>query len=68
MKITSASDGNVTISLSTDELLILNNALNEVCNAIDVSEFATRMGADLDEARGLLSEIGQTLDRMAQQE
>ena len=66
MKVNSVLDRSVTVSLSADELLILNNALNEVCNGIEVPEFATRMGADVDEVRSLLNEVGQVLDRIGQ--
>jgi hypothetical protein len=39
---------------------MLNNALNELCNGIDLSqsEFETRMGCTVEEAKRLLSEIG----------
>ena len=46
-----------TIQFTKDELLMLNNALNEVCNALDVSEFSLRMGTDLEEVRALLQQI-----------
>ncbi len=36
----------VTVELSGDELEILNNALDEVCNGLDIREFAIRMGAE----------------------
>lgn len=34
------------IGMSRDELLIVNAALNEVCNGIEVFEFETRIGAN----------------------
>jgi hypothetical protein len=42
------------IELTRDELGIINNALNEVCNDI---EFETRMGGTLQEAREVLTKI-----------
>ena len=41
------------ISFSQDELLVINNALNEICNGvhIDDPEFQTRMGVDRSVAR-----------------
>jgi hypothetical protein len=37
---------------------IINNALNEVCNGIDLEgEFDTRMGCTVEEARKLLAKI-----------
>ncbi len=47
-----------TVQLSRDELGIINNALNEVCNGIDLEgEFDTRMGCTVEEARVLLAKI-----------
>ena len=46
------------VELTKDELGIINNALNEVCNGIHLEgEFHTRMGCSLEEARGLLAVI-----------
>jgi hypothetical protein len=46
------------VELTKDELGIINNALNEVCNGIDLEgEFDTRMGCTVDEARQLLAKI-----------
>jgi hypothetical protein len=45
---------------TADELLLLNNALNEVCNGIslDDDEFQTRLGVDRKTARKLLAKLG----------
>lgn len=42
---------------------MLNNALNEVCNGVNISEaaFGTRLGATRSEMRGLLKEIHRLL-------
>jgi hypothetical protein len=46
------------VELTTDELGIINNALNEVCNGIDLEgEFDTRMGCTVEEARAVLAKI-----------
>jgi hypothetical protein len=46
------------VELTKDELRIVNNALNEVCNGIDLEgEFETRMGCSVEEARELLTKI-----------
>jgi hypothetical protein len=46
------------VELTKDELGIINNALNEVCNGIDLEgEFDTRMGCTVEEARELLAKI-----------
>jgi hypothetical protein len=49
-----------SVKLSADELALLNNALNEVCNGVDFDddEFQTRLGADRAHARKLLAELG----------
>jgi len=48
----------MTIELTKDELGIINNALNEVCNGIDLEgEFETRMGCTLQAARDVLAKI-----------
>jgi hypothetical protein len=55
----------VTIRLERSELLLLNNALNEVSNGVDIPdwEFASRLGQSRLSAQNLLREIGQVLDR-----
>ena len=45
------------VTLSYDEVGLLNNALNEVCNAFDIAEFSTRMGANMSEVQGLLRQL-----------
>ena len=52
------------IGVSREELLIVNAALNEVCNGIEVFEFETRIGADRERVASLLKEIGLLLDKM----
>ena len=46
------------VELTKDELGIINNALNEVCNGIDLEgEFDTRMGCTVEEARAVRAKI-----------
>jgi len=52
------------LELSEEELLILHNALNEVCHALSVPDFQTRMGATKEEARELMHAIGSTIRQM----
>ena len=48
----------MTVELTKDELVIINNALNEVCNGIRLKgEFDTRMSCTVEEARNLLAKI-----------
>ena len=67
MRVLRDSASGVEIALSRDELLLLNNALNEVCNGIHIEEpeFATRLGLDRSEALSLLSAVNRLLDRVS---
>ena len=47
----------ILIELSRDELGVLCNALNEVCNGIEVWEFDTRIGIQIGEARMMLKSL-----------
>jgi hypothetical protein len=50
----------VTIRLSKSEVGIVNNALNEVANGVDISdsEFQARLGESRSDVRRLLAEVG----------
>ncbi len=52
------------IEVDLEEILILNNSLNEVCNGIDIFEFATRMGVDRERVRHLLAELSELFELM----
>jgi len=52
------------IVVEKDQLLILNAALNEITNGIDVFEFETRIGATREKVLAMLNEIGSLLDGM----
>jgi hypothetical protein len=47
------------LSFTREELVIINNALNEVCNGISISddEFQTRIGYSRDKARKVLAKV-----------
>jgi hypothetical protein len=46
------------VELTKDELCIINKALNEVCNGIDLEgEFDTRMGCTVEEEQAVLAKI-----------
>lgn len=49
----------VTLILDRNELRIVGNALNEVCNGVDIDdfEFSARIGAGREEARILLKKV-----------
>ena len=60
MKLITTDGDRVTIAFSNAELSLVNNALNEVANGIDISdaEFHARLGEARSEAQRLLAEIG----------
>lgn len=61
--ITKICDENgATVQLSSSEILIINNWLNEICNAFALNDFETRMGATVEELSALLKSMGQLLD------
>ena len=51
------------LALSFDELLIINNAINEVCHGLDLVDFHARIGATPEEAKALLRQIDALLNR-----
>ncbi|SCA58806.1 hypothetical protein AB751O23_AP_00160 [Chlamydiales bacterium SCGC AB-751-O23] len=53
---------NQEVSLSVDELIIINNSLNEVCNGLDIWEFETRMGFSKEEVSKLLEKVNALVD------
>jgi hypothetical protein len=57
-----------TISVTSSELMLFNNALNEVCNGVlelgDNPEFEGRVGSTRFAARSLLAEVSTLLDSM----
>ena len=56
-------DGDLVIALSSDELVIVKQALNEITNGVrwDDSEFETRVGYTRAEVRELLAKISAAL-------
>lgn len=64
MVIMEAGSEESEIRLSKDELLIVNSALNEICNGLDLFEFQTRIGTDKQSVALLLRDIGHLLDSM----
>lgn len=65
MDLLSVSNGKAEINIAENELLILNSALNEICNGIDIAEFETRIGSEKSEVEALLSKIGNILDKIS---
>jgi len=57
MTVVKSNQEGATVAMSYDEIVILNNALNEVCSGLDLPEFSTRMGCSREEAQSLLGEV-----------
>jgi hypothetical protein len=58
MKIKAIGSGSAQVELTGSEITIINNALNEVCNGIQLEgEFDTRMGCSVEDARNLLAQV-----------
>jgi hypothetical protein len=51
----------VVVELNDGDLELINNALNEVCNGIEIPEFDSRLGTSKNQALELLREIGNAL-------
>ncbi len=68
MEIERKTKHSCTVTLTRGELVLLNNALNEVCNgiAIDDDGFQTRLGIDRKNARKVLADLGQLLGEGSQ--
>jgi hypothetical protein len=57
MKIIDLQGKQSYIQINREELLIINSALNEICNGIALFEFETRIGADRERVAKLLKEV-----------
>lgn len=65
MKIEKTPESAFVIRISAEELVIFNNALNEVCNGLPLRYFEARVGAPLSGVSALLKEVGVALDGLA---
>ncbi len=59
MRVLKTDGDNFEVSLSRDELWLLGQALNEVCNGVEIGEweFQTRLGYERSVADGLMDEL-----------
>ena len=67
MQIRESDQAHVVLDLSRNEMILLNNALNEVCHGLDLPDFSTRLGAERGELESLLSQMSKVLDGMVKQ-
>jgi hypothetical protein len=64
VKIEQAATSSASVSFTEAELVLINKALNEAINGLDVAEFDTRLGASRREAEELLHRIGLLLSKI----
>jgi hypothetical protein len=64
VKINQTAKSSASVSFTEAELVLLNNALNEVLNSLDVPKFDTRLGASRQEAEELLHQISSLLSKI----
>ena len=66
MEIHDQTSRSATVTLTSDELVMVNNALNEVCNGFDIGddEFSTRLGFGREQLRELLEHVGGLVGQM----
>jgi len=64
LKIKQTAKSSASVSFTEAELVLINNALNEALNGLDVAEFDTRLGASRQEAEELLHRIALLLSKI----
>ena len=64
MKVLAVDGPFATVELSALDMLILQNALNEVCHGIDIPELHPRIGAEEKEIQALLKEVNALYDKV----
>jgi hypothetical protein len=67
MQIRRNNEAHVVLDLTHNELILLNNALDEVCNGLNFPDFSTRLGAQRDELEALFRQIKEALEGMVKQ-
>ena len=65
MNLVTTTHSHATAAFSIQELETINNALNEICNGIDIPEFETRIGVKPEVAQALLRSISDALKQIA---
>jgi len=68
MNIISLSQSAALMEVTKDDLIMINSALNETCNGIELFEFETRIGFDRERVKRLLNEIGLLIDKIEDRE
>lgn len=65
MKVEQIEGSHAKIQFSVEDLALLNNSLNEVCNGIHVDEFELRLGTSREYAKKMLEQLGQLVDQLS---
>jgi len=65
VKLVSFQPGKAHVELTREDLLALSNALNEVCNALDLWDFETRMGCSRESVQELLKEVSSAYEQVS---
>jgi hypothetical protein len=63
MKLLLESDGEMTISVTLDELRLLASSIGEALEAVEDWEFQTRLGAEPATARALQAQINAAIEQ-----
>ncbi len=65
MRVSSIPGPSAILEFDNEELTTLNNALNEVCNGIDLrGEFETRIGTTREKAQALLGALHSLMSKL----
>ena len=57
--------GQIVVGMTENELLLINNALNEVLNGLAIADVTARFGADRGGLEALLDSVGAIVDTLA---
>lgn len=64
MQLINIVDGKANVQFSTEEIIILNNSLNEVCHGIKINDFDTKIGTSREEAKMLLNSVNDLINEL----
>jgi hypothetical protein len=65
MQVRESDPAHIIVDLSHNELILINNALNEVCHGLEIPDFTTRLGAEWKELEALRGQVQRALEAMA---
>jgi hypothetical protein len=64
MQVSQSDETHVVVDLTHNEMILFNNALNEVCHGLGFSDFSTRLGAERGELEALRCQVEKSLEGM----